>query len=185
MKTFTMSISILASMLLLLGARLSSAAEPAAALATTRTAGEEQAVVRALATTVNRTAKWPYDYLYFSSDFPSAAHVASSMSNPDRTDFCGLSRDTAESLVRELRDLDDKPLEFEASTAEFAGLKLGRKKLERFRYLMVSRVVFAPDHSKAWLAIDLNGESGALMRLDKIGGRWQKSARCGGWIRPE
>jgi hypothetical protein len=161
------------------------AAEPAAALATARAESEEQAVVRAMATIVNRSAERPFDYLYFASDFPAGRYVASSMQNPDRVDFCGLSREAAESLVGKLRDLDYKPLEFEESTAEFAGLKLGRKKLERFRYLMVSRVIFAPDRTKAWLAIDLNNETGALMRLDKVGGRWQRAARCGGWIRPE
>ena len=37
----------------------------------------------------------------------------------------------------------------------------------------------------AWLAADLNGESGAMFRLDKVSGEWNKTARCGGWMKTE
>jgi hypothetical protein len=44
-------------------------------------------------------------------------------------------------------------------------------------------VVFAPSNQQAWLAVDLNGETGAIVRLDKVEGRWNKAARCGGWVK--
>jgi hypothetical protein len=147
--------------------------------------GEELAVVQAMATLANRDARVSYDYLYFESDFPASPIVANSMSNPDRTEYCGLSRDDAQSLVTKLVELTAKPVEFDNSLAKPAGLRVGHKKLPRFRYLIVSRVVFAPDLNQAWLAVDFNGMSGAVMRFDKIEGRWSKTARCGGWLRAE
>ena len=74
-------------------------------------------------------------------------------------------------------------MEFDKSAARQAGLRIGHKKLPRFRYLMLSRVVFASDNQRAWLAVDLNGETGAIMRLDKINGQWNKTHRCGGWVK--
>jgi hypothetical protein len=147
--------------------------------------GEERAVVQAMATIANRDARLSYDYLYFESEFPASPIVADSMSNPDRTDYCGLSRDDAQSLVARLVELTAKPVEFDNALAKPAGLRVGHKKLPRFRYLIVSRVVFAPDLNQAWLAVDYNGMSGAVMRLDKIEGEWTKAGRCGGWLRTE
>ena len=40
---------------------------------------------------------------------------------------------------------------------------------------MLSRVVFAPDDQSAWVAVDLNGETGAIMRLDKVNGQWDQA----------
>jgi hypothetical protein len=37
----------------------------------------------------------------------------------------------------------------------------------------------------AWVAVELNGSSGAVMRLDKVGNEWKKTDRCGGWIKAE
>lgn len=147
--------------------------------------GEELAVVQAMATIVNRDARISYDYLYFESEFPASPIVANSMSNPDRTEFCGLSRDDAQSLVAKLVELTAKPVEFDNSLAKPAGLRVGHRKLPRFRYLVLSRVVFAPDLNQAWVAVDFNGMSGAVIRLDKIEGRWSNTARCGGWLRTE
>jgi hypothetical protein len=147
--------------------------------------GEELAVVQAMATILNRDARVSYDYLYFESEFPAGSIVANSMSNPDRTEYCGLSRDDAQTLVAKLVELTAKPVEFDNSLAKSAGLRLGQKKLPRFRYLILSRVVFAPDLNQAWIGVDLNGKSGAVMRLDKIEGGWSKTARCGGWFRTE
>ena len=45
------------------------------------------------------------------------------------------------------------------------------------------RVVFADDQQQAWLAADLNGESGAIYKLDKVGGEWSRTARCAGWVK--
>jgi len=146
-------------------------------------ASEEQAVVQALATIINKQAPGPYDFLYFESDFTASPHIASSMSNPDRTEFCGLTRPQAQALVTELTEATTKPLEFNNELARPAGLKIGHKKLPKFRYLFVSRVIFAPDQKQAWLAVDMNGETGAVLRLDKIDGQWNKTARCGGWVR--
>jgi hypothetical protein len=145
--------------------------------------GEELAVIQAMAAIANQDAGQSYDYLYFESEFPASPHVASSMSNPDRTSFCGLTRDAAQTLVTELTTVTAKPVEFDSSLAKPAGLRIGHKKLPRFRYLTLSRVVFAPGNQKAWVAVDLNGESGAVMRLDKVGGQWSKAARCGGWVK--
>jgi hypothetical protein len=147
--------------------------------------GEELAVIQAMAAIMSRDATRPFDFLYFESEFPARPFVASSMANPDRTAFCGLTRDQGQSLVRELIDLTSEPVEFDKAVAKAAGLSLGHKKLERFRYLTLSRVVFAPDKQRAWLAVDLNGESGAVFRMDKVGAEWSKAARCAGWVKTE
>jgi hypothetical protein len=144
---------------------------------------EELAVIQAMATILNEEAGRSYDYLYFETDFPASTHVASSMANPDRTQYCGLTRDAAQTLVSELTTATSKPVSFDSSLAKPAGLKIGQKRLPRFRYLTLSRVKFAPGNQQAWLAVDLNGESGAVMRLDKVGGKWNKGARCGGWVK--
>jgi hypothetical protein len=145
--------------------------------------GEELGVIQAMATILNHEADSPYDFLYFESDFSTGPYVASSMENPDRTQFCGLTREQGLSLVATLTQLNSDPLEFDKSTAKPAGLKIGHKKLPRFRYLLLSRVVFGPDHRHAFIAVNLNGATGALMRLDKVNGQWSKTARCGGWLK--
>jgi hypothetical protein len=144
---------------------------------------KELQVIEAMAAILNKDASGSYDYLYFESDFSAGAHVASSLANPDRTQFCGLTREQAQSLVTELETASAKPVEFDRSAAKQAGLRIGHKKLPRFRYLMLSRVVFATDNQRAWVAVDLNGESGALMRLEKVNGQWNKTHRCGGWMK--
>jgi hypothetical protein len=158
----------------------SNVARPGAALI-----GEELAVIQAMASIMNQDATRPFDFLYFESEFPARPFVTSSMANPDRTAFCGLTREQGQALVRELIDLTSEPVEFDKSVAKAAGLSLGHKKLERFRYLTLSRVVFAPDKQRAWLAVDLNGESGAVFRMDKLGSEWSKAARCAGWVKTE
>jgi hypothetical protein len=145
--------------------------------------GKELEVIEAMAAIVRQDSTRPYDFLYFESDFSAGPHVASSMANPDRTQFCGLARAEAQSLVAELETVNSKPVSFDKDVARNAGLKIGHKKLPRFRYLMLSRVVFSPDHQRAWLAVDQNGETGAIMRLDKVGGQWTKTHRCGGWLK--
>ncbi len=145
--------------------------------------GEELAVIQAMASSINQESKGGYDYLYFESDYSTGKNVESSMSNPDRTQFCGLSRPESEALMGELKQINSSPVEFESDVAKPTGMHVGRKKLPRFRYVFLSRVVFAPDNQRAWLAVDLNGESGAIMRLDKVGGQWSKAERCGGWFK--
>ena len=145
--------------------------------------GEELAVIQAMAFSMNHGAKRPFDFLYFESDFSAKPYVASSMANPDRTAFCGLSRERAQSVVLELYTITSERVAFDKAVAKPAGLSIGHKKLERFRYLTLSRVVFAPNHQQAWLAADLNGESGAVFRMDKVNGEWTRTERCGGWVK--
>ena len=164
------------TLLMLAGAAI--AASPAADVP-----DDEIAVVRAMAVIINRDSANPYDFLYFESDFSAGSHVASSILNPDRTQFCGLTREQAQSVVTELATISSEPVEFDNTTAKPAGLKVGHKKLPRFRYLFLSRVVFDSGRQHAWVAVDQNGETGALMRLDKVDGQWTKTARCGGWIK--
>jgi hypothetical protein len=148
--------------------------------------GEELGVIQAMATILNREAESPFDFLYFETDFSASPYVESSLENPDRTQFCGLTREEGMSVVATLAQLShDDPLEFDKTIAKPAGLKIGHKKLPRFRYLKLSRVVFGPGSRHAFIAVDLNGSTGALMRLDKINGQWSKTARCGGWIKTE
>jgi hypothetical protein len=144
---------------------------------------EELAVVQAIARILATETSRPYDYLYFESEFSARKNVAASLADPDRTQFCGLSRDEGLALVKEITFLNMEPVEFDKAVAKQAGLGVGHKQFERFRYLKVSRVVFAADQQQAWLAADLNGESGALYKLDKVGGEWSRTARCGGWVR--
>lgn len=143
----------------------------------------ELEVIQAMATILNQDAAGSYDYLYYESDFSASSYVAGSLANPDRTQFCGVPREQAQSLVTEIEKATAKPLEFDKSAAEQAGLKIGHKKLERFRYLMLSRVIFDANNQRAWLAVDLNGQTGALMRLEKVDGKWTKTHRCGGWVK--
>lgn len=168
------------AVLLVILAVVSAAARPGDGLV-----GEELAVIQAMAAILNRDAGETYDYLYYETDFSASPIVASSMSNPDRTQYCGLSREKAQALVGELTMLNQKPLVFDSALAKPAGLRIGHKKLPRFRYLILSRVVFAPGQQQAWMAVDLNGSTGAVMRLDKVGGQWSKAARCGGWVKAE
>ena len=167
-----------AMLLMLAGAGI--AASPAAGVPE-----DEMAVIQALAGIINRDSTYSFDFLYFESDFSAGSHVASSLSNPDRTQFCGLTREQAQSVIAELSTTSSEPVEFDNRTAKPAGLKVGHKKLPRFRYLFLSRVVFDSGRQHAWVAVDQNGETGALMRLDKVDGQWTKTARCGGWIKSE
>jgi hypothetical protein len=144
---------------------------------------EELAVVQAIAKLLNGASSQPYDYLYFESDFTAKKNVTASLNDPDRTQFCGLSREEGLALVKKITFLNMEPLEFDKTIAKEAGLALGHKQYERFRYLRVSRVVFAYDQQQAWLAADLDGESGALYKLDKVNGEWSRTERCGGWVR--
>ena len=147
--------------------------------------GEELAVIQTMVATLTRDDSRQFDFLYFEADFSAREYVSNSLANPDRTQFCGLSREQAQSLVKELANLTAEHVEFDKSVARAAGLSIGHKKLERFRYLTFSRVVFAADMQHAWLAADLNGESGAMFRLEKVRGEWNKTARCGGWMKAE
>lgn len=146
---------------------------------------EELAVIQAMAGIVTRDSQRPYDFLYFESDFSTSPNVEMSINNPDRTQFCGLTREEAKVLVDTLTSVTADPVEFDKELAKSAGLSIGHKKLPRFRYLILSRVVFAPDKTRAFLAVDQNGETGAVIRLEKANGEWVKTARCGGWVKAQ
>ena len=147
--------------------------------------GEEIAVWQAMAGQITRdSASKPYKQLYFMSDFESAAMVSSSMSDPTRKDYCGLSQPDAQVLVNELKTLSAEAVELDSSIADQNDLKLGHRKHPRLRYVALSRVVFDPSGQRAWLAVDLTGTSGSIMRLDKVGGTWSWTSRCGGWLKP-
>jgi hypothetical protein len=156
-----------------------------AASAADKIASEELAVLQAMAEAINRESSRPFERLYFESEFEGAPHVASSLANPDRKMFCGLSREEALQLVSTLQAISIDPVELDKDLAKSAGLKIGHKKNPRFPYVVLSRVVFGPGNRSAWVAVELNGSSGAVMRLDKIGDAWSKTARCGGWLKPE
>lgn len=177
----TSSMRFSCSFVLMLVANVATpAATPAAAIA-----GEELAVLQAMATIITSEAPRPYERLYFEPEFEGAPFVTSSIENPDRNKFCGLSREDALQMVYELESATSKRVAFDKTIATSAGLKLGHKKNPRFPYLIMSRPVFGPGNRHAWVAVELNGSSGAVMRLDKIGGEWKKTDRCGGWIKAE
>jgi len=146
---------------------MASVARPGAAIV-----GEELAVLQAMASIITRDATRPFERLYFESEFEGAPFVASSLENPDRNQFCGLSRSEALQMVNELETVTSRRVEFDKAIAKAAGL-------------ILSRPVFGPGNKYAWVAVELNGSSGAVMRLDKVGGEWKKTSRCGGWLKTE
>lgn len=147
--------------------------------------GEELAVLRAIAGIINREATRPYENLYFESEFAGAPFVTTSLENPDRNQFCGLSRPEALTIVYELQAASARPVQLDKETAKSAGLKIGRWKDRRFPYVVLSRVLFGPGNQYAWVGVELNGQAGSVMRLDKVDGEWRKTSRCGGWIKYE
>jgi hypothetical protein len=167
------------SILILIAMGLSCAAWPANGLLV-----EELAVWRAMVETIARdNPKHPYKQLYFQSDFESAENIASSMSDPERNEFCGLSRPDAEAMIGELKSMSTEPIELDASIAEKSGLRLARRKNPRSRYVALSRVKFDSSQQHAWLAVDLGGERGGIMWLEKTGAQWNWVSRCGAWVK--
>src|SRR5690242_1898303 len=110
---------------------LSTVARPAAGLI-----GEELAVVQAMAAIIAHDSERPYENLYFTSEFEGAPFVMVAIENPDRNDFCGLTREGAIELVNELEIATTRRVQFDKETAQAAGLKLGRRKDPRFPYLV-------------------------------------------------
>ncbi len=158
---------------------LSTAARPATGILV-----DELAVWHAMAETIARdNPDRPYKQLYFQSDFESAENVASSMSDPARNEFCGLSRPDAEAMIGELKAISTEPVQLDEAFAEQSGLKLTHRKNPRSRYVALSRVVFDPSGQRAWLAVDLSGTRGGIMRLEKVGAQWSWVTRCGAWAK--
>lgn len=147
--------------------------------------GEELAVLQTMAAIVTQDSPRPFERLYYESEFEGAPFVTTSLQNPDRNFFCGLTRPQALAMVTELADATSRRVEFDEEIARPAGLKIARKKNPKLPYVILSRAVFGPNYQYAWVAVEMNGTSGAVMRLDKVGGEWKKTSRCGGWMKPE
>ena len=147
--------------------------------------GEERAVLQAMATIASHEAKRPLEILHFESEFDGAAFVKIALENPDREEFCGLSRPEALKVVQALVDVTAIHVKFDNDTAKAAGLRLGKRKDPRFPFVVLSRPVFGPENQSAWVAVEVNGTSGGVMRLDKSDGEWKKTSRCLAWIKTD
>lgn len=148
--------------------------------------GEELAVWQAMADTIAKEneAK-PYKLWYAESDFTSQTFIASALADPDKEQFCGLSATDVKNVVTQLKSASLEPVQLDSEIAEAAGFKIAHKKNPRFRYFAMSRVVFDPSKQKAWLSVELNGERGSIVGMDKVGGQWSRTSRCGGWYMPQ
>lgn len=148
--------------------------------------GEELAVWQAMAQTIaNDSVSKPYRLWYSQSDFAAASFISSALADPDKAEFCGLSSAEVKAMVSHLKSVSLDPVEMDPDVAESAGFKIAHKKNPRFRYFAMSRVVFDAAGRSAWLSVELNGERGFIVRLDKIDGEWSKTSRCGSWYMPE
>jgi hypothetical protein len=147
--------------------------------------GDELAVWQAMAGAIakDNDAK-PYKLWYAESDFAAQSFIASALADPDREQFCGLSSTEVKNVVTQLKSASRDPVQLDSDIAEAAGFKIARKKNPRFRYIAMSRVVFDASRQKAWLSVELNGERGSIVRLDKTGGQWSRTSKCGGWYMP-
>jgi hypothetical protein len=156
------------------------------ARAESQISGDELAVWQAAAGVVARDyLSGPYKVWYFQSDFTAASFIATALIDPDREKVCGLSESEARALIADLKAINTEPLKLEKSVVQSAGFGIAYRKIPRQRYFAMSRVVFDPAGQSAWLSVELNGERGFIARLDKINGRWSKTARCGSWYMPE
>lgn len=148
--------------------------------------GEELAVWQAMAGTIAKDSEVkPYKLWYAESDFAAATFISSALADPDKEQLCGLSPSEVKSVVTQLKASTLDPVQVASNVAEAAGFKIAHKKNPRFRYIAMSRVVFDPSKQKAWLSVELNGERGAIVALDKVGGQWSRTSRCGGWYMPQ
>ena len=153
--------------------------------AESRASSDELAVWQAMAGVVARDhASHPYRLWYFQSDFTSASFITTAMIDPDREKVCGLSEPEARALISELKAISAEPMKLDKSVAQSAGFGIAYRKIPRQRYFAMSRVVFDPAGQSAWLSVELNGERGFIVRMDKINGRWNKTSRCGSWYMP-
>jgi hypothetical protein len=148
--------------------------------------GDELAVWQAMAGTIAKESETrPYKLWFAESDFSSQTFIASALADPDKEQFCGLSSTEVKNVVTQLKSASLEPVQLDSDVAEAAGYKIAHKKNPRFRYIAMSRVVFDPSRQKAWLSVELNGERGAIVRLDKVDGQWSRTSKCGGWYMPQ
>ena len=147
---------------------------------------DELAVWQATAKVVARDyMSTPYKVWYFQSDFTSASFIATALIDPDREKVCGLSGPEARELISQLKAASTEPMKLEKSVARSVGFGIAYRKIPRQRYFAMSRVVFDAVGRSAWLSVELNGERGFIVRLDKVDGQWSKASRCGSWYMPE
>ena len=157
-----------------------------ASWAESRSSSEELAVWQAAARGVARdNVSRPYRVWYFQSDFTSASFIATALIDPDRDKVCGLSGPEARELISQLKAASTEPMKLEKSVAQSVGFGIAYRKIPRQRYFAMSRVVFDAVGRSAWLSVELNGERGFIVRLDKVNGQWSKASRCGSWYMPE
>ena len=93
------------------------------------------------------------------------------------------SRTEAQSLVTELETVSAKPHGIRQISRQAGG---SENRAQETSALSIPDAVardIPADNQRAWVAVDLNGETGAIMRLDKIDGQWNKTHRCGGWVK--
>jgi len=155
------------------------------AFAANEVSGDELAVWQAAAKSIARdNPASPYKVWYFKSDFTSASFIATAMIDPDREKSCGLSEAEARALISELKAASAEPVKLEKEFARTAGFGIAYQKIPRQRYFATSRVIFDPVGLSAWLSVELSGERGFIVRLDKINGQWSKTSKCGGWYMP-
>ena len=151
----------------------------------TEASNEELAVWQAAAKSVARDhVANPYKVWYFKSDFTSASFIATAMIDPDREKSCGLSGPEARALISELKSVSAEPVKLEKAFARTAGFGIAYQKIPRQRYFATSRVIFDAAVQSAWLSVELSGERGFIVRLDKVNGQWNKTSKCGGWYMP-
>lgn len=174
---YTFSGAILLSFMFALTSVAARAVTPGAAAT-----AEEREVWKAMAEIIAKEhAQKPYNLLFFKSDFAAASFIASAMSDPDREQFCGLSGPESQEMVSRLKLINALPVELDKKIAKSSGFGVAHRKVPRLRYFSMSRVVFDPKNEQAFLAVELNGERGSIVRLDKVAGRWDRTYRCGGW----
>jgi len=148
--------------------------------------GEELEVWQAMAGIIARdNVSRPYKLWFFQSDFAAASFIASAMTDPERKEFCGLSGPDVQAMISELKLASAEPVVLDSTVAQSAGFKLAHKKNPRLRYFAMSRVIFDRARQRAWLSVELNGERGHIVRLDKVAGQWNRTSRCGAWYMPE
>jgi len=148
--------------------------------------GEELAVWQAMAGTISRdnTGK-PLKMWYSQSDFTASSFISSALSDPDRDEFCGLNGAEVKQMVSRLKSLSLEPVQLDDDVAKAAGFKIAHKKNPRARYFAMSRVVFDASGNKAWVSVELNGERGSIVQMQKVNGEWNRTSRCGGWYMPQ
>jgi hypothetical protein len=115
------------------------------------------------------------------TSYPASRLALSRLEDQTRNVLCDLSgKDTKEMLTalrwenkrhRPVREVFEYRPEF----------KLVDSRPEEGDHLGLSRVVFARDTEFAYLNVDIGGQSGSIVRMEKKDGAWAWSAECATW----